>query len=293
MLSFAAFSLRRAWHGFWLNGLMSLAATATMVLVLVLMSGLIILVTGLNATLDYVQSEVQVVAYMKDSATQQDVISLETSLQQMPQVAQVQFVSKAKAYQDFLDRHPGEADILKTLPNNPLPASIQINLNDPSDYVDVATFLNSQPQVDHVLNIQQTVDQLNSVIDVLQAGGTAVLIIVGLIVLFIVVNTIRLAVVARADEIEIMRLVGASDAFIRWPFIFEGAMVGLFGATITIVLLFLSQGPITGFLADYFKVLPIEANATVGPTIAMVVLGTGVGIGVLGSFLSVRSYLIR
>jgi len=117
--------------------------------------------------------------------------------------------------------------------------------------------------------------------------------IVGLIVLFIVVNTIRLAVVARADEIEIMRLVGASDAFIRWPFIFEGAMVGLFGATITIALLFLSQGPITGFLADYFKVLPIEANATVGPTIAMVVLGTGVGIGVLGSFLSVRSYLIR
>jgi cell division transport system permease protein len=293
MVRFIAFSVARAWHGFWKNALMSLAATATMVLVLVLLSGLIILVTGLNATLSYVQSEVQVVAYLKDSATAQDVLSLETSLQQMPQVSQVQFVSKAKAYQDFLDRHPGEADIINSLPNNPLPASIEINLSDPSNYVDVADYLNTQPAVDHVMNIQQTVDQLNSVISVLQTGGSVILIIVGLIVLFIVVNTIRLAVVARADEIEIMRLVGASDAFIRWPFIFEGAMVGLFGAAITMGLLFLSQGPITGFLADYFKVLPIEASATIGPSIGLVVLGAGVGIGVLGSYLSVRSYLIR
>ncbi len=147
--------------------------------------------------------------------------------------------------------------------------------------------------VDQVMNIKQTVDQMVTVIGILRAGGTAVLVVVGLIVLFIIVNTVRLAVVARADEIEIMRLVGASDAFIRWPFIFEGAFVGLLGAGITIVLLFAGQGPITGFLSDYFKVLPVEASATVGRNVALIVLGTGVGIGVLGSYLSVRSYLIR
>ena len=293
MLGFVAFSVRRAWHGFWRNGLMSLAATATMVLMLLLMSGLIIIVTGLNATLNYVQGEVQVVAYLKDSASQQDVVSLETSLQQMPEVSSVSYVSKAKAYQDFVARHPDEADIINSLPNNPLPASIQINLTDPNNYVDVFTYLNNQPAVDQVMNIKQTVDQLNTVIGVLQAGGTVIMVIVGLIVLFIVVNTIRLAVVARADEIEIMRLVGASDAFIRWPFIFEGALVGLIGAAITILILFLSQGPVTSFLADYFRVLPIEAGATMGETVALTVLGTGVGIGVLGSYLSVRSYLIR
>ena len=293
MLGFVAFSVRRAWHGFWRNGLMSLAATATMVLMLLLMSGLIIIVTGLNATLNYVQGEVQVVAYLKDSASQQDIVSLETSLQQMPEVSSVSYVSKAKAYQDFVARHPDEADIINSLPNNPLPASIQINLTDPNNYVDVFTYLNNQPAVDQVMNIRQTVDQLNTVIGVLQAGGTVIMVIVGLIVLFIVVNTIRLAVVARADEIEIMRLVGASDAFIRWPFIFEGALVGLIGAAITILILFLSQGPVTSFLADYFRVLPIEAGATMGETVALTVLGTGVGIGVLGSYLSVRSYLIR
>jgi cell division transport system permease protein len=293
MIAFVVFSLRRAWQSFWRNGFMSLAATATMVLMLVLLSGLIILLTGLDATLNYVQQEVQVVAYLKDSATAQDVSRLETSLKAMPQVTQVSFVSKDQAYNDFLARHPDEADVINSLPTNPLPASLQINLRDPNDYLDVATFLNNQSPVDRVLNIKQTVDQMVTVIGILRAGGAVILVVVGLIVLFIIINTIRLAVVSRADEIEIMRLVGASDAFIRWPFIFEGALVGLLGAAVTIGLLLVSQGPITSFLADYFTVLPVEASATVGRNIALIVLGTGVGIGVLGSYLSVRSYLIR
>jgi cell division transport system permease protein len=211
----------------------------------------------------------------------------------MPQVTQVSFVSKDQAYRDFLARHPDEAAVINSLPTNPLPASLQINLRNPNDYLDVATYLNNQPSVDRVLNIQQTVDQMVTVIGILRAGGAAILVVVGLIVLFIIVNTIRLAVVSRADEIEIMRLVGASDAFIRWPFIFEGALVGLLGAAVTIGLLAVGQGPITNFLSDYFKVLPVEAGTTVGRNIALIVMGTGVGIGVLGSYLSVRSYLIR
>jgi cell division transport system permease protein len=293
MLAFIAFSLRRAAQGFWRNGLMSLAATATMVLMLVMLSGLIILLTGLDATLNYVQKEVQVVAYLKESATPQDVSSLEASLQGMQQVTQVQFVSKDQAYQDFLARHPDEAEVINSLPTNPLPASLEINLRDPNDYVDVAAYLKRQPAVDRVLNIKQTVDQMITVIGILRAGGTAILVVTGLIVLFIIVNTIRLAVVSRADEIEIMRLVGASDAFIRWPFIFEGAFVGLLGAAITIGLLLAGQGRITEFMSGYFAVLPVEAAVTVGQNLVLIVLGTGVGIGVLGSYLSVRSYLIR
>jgi cell division transport system permease protein len=293
VFAFVAFSLRRAWQGFWRNGLMSLAATATMALMLVLLSGLVILLTGLDATLDYVQQEVQVVAYLKDYATPQETDTLKLSLERMPQVTQVTAVSKDQAYKDFVARHPDEADVINSLPTNPLPASLQINLRDPNDYVDVATYLKTQPTVDRVMNIKQTVDQMVTIIGILRAGGTVILVVVGLIVLFIIVNTIRLAVVARADEIEIMRLVGASDAFIRWPFIFEGALVGLLGAAITIGLLIAGQGPITGLLSDYFTVLPVQASATVGQNIVLIVLGTGVGIGVLGSYLSVRSYLIR
>ena len=293
MVRFVAFSVRRAWHGFWRNGLMSLAATATMVLMLVLMSGMIILLKGLDDTLAYVQQEVQVVAYVKDSTSLQDIANLETNLVKMPAVASVKYVSKQDAYNEFVARHPDEVAVIKSLPTNPLPASIQIDLSNPDGYLDVATYLNNQPTVDQVINIKDTVNQLNTVIDVVRTGGTVILVVVGLIVLFIVVNTIRLAVVARADEIEIMRLVGASDAFIRWPFILEGAFVGFLGAAITSALLFFSQAPIASFLSDYFKVWPADANAAVGQNIALIVLGAGVGIGVLGSYLSVRSYLIR
>ena len=292
MFAFIGFSLRRGIGSFWHHKLMSLAATMTMVLMLVLLSGLVILLSGLDATLNYVQQEVQVIAYLKDSSPGQEITRLETQLKAMPEVKDVAYVSKDQAYNDFLARHPEDAEVMRTLPSNPLPASIQINLRDPNDYLDVATFLRADNSVDRVLNIQQTVDQMVSVIGILRTGGLFVLLVVGLIVLFIIMNTIRLAVVSRADEIEIMRLVGASDAFIRWPFVIEGALVGLLGAALTIGLLLAVQSPINDFLKVYFTVFPITGDLIVRD-IAFIVLGTGVGIGVLGSYLSVRSCLSR
>jgi len=294
MFAFIAFSLRRAWQGFWRNGLMSLAAMATMVLMLVLLSGLILMLAGLDATINYVGQKVQVVAYIKDSAPKTDVDRIQLVLQEMPQVTQVNYVSKAQALASFQERQPGGAALIDTLPSNPLPASLEINLRDPSDYLEVANYLRAQTvSVDSVQDLKVTVGQMIAVANVLRTGGVAVLVVVCLTVLFIIMNTIRLAVMARAEEIEIMRLVGASDAFIRWPFIFEGALVGLFGAFITIALLWVVQAPLTNFMSDFFNVLPVQASVLVGRDVALVVLGTGVGIGILGSFLSVRSYLIR
>jgi cell division transport system permease protein len=293
VLAFVAFSLKRAWQGFWRNGLMSLAATASMTLMLVLLSGLIILLSGLDATLNYVESKVEVVAYLKDAATPADVSALQKSLQDMPQVTHVDYVSKEQALKNFQERQPEVANLVDALPSNPLPASLEISLRDPADYLDVATYLRGQSVVDSVQDIKQTVSQMITVITILRTGGLIVLAVVGLTVLFIIVNTIRLAVLARAEEIEIMRLVGASDAFIRWPFVFEGAMVGLLGAAITIGLLYLAQDTLAGLLADFFAVLPVQASAMVGQNVALIVLPTGIGIGVLGSYLSVRSYLSR
>jgi cell division transport system permease protein len=116
--------------------------------------------------------------------------------------------------------------------------------------------------------------------------------VVGAIVLFIIINTIRLAVLGRAEEIEVMRLVGASDAFIRWPFVFEGALVGLFGAVVTLAVLAAAADPLGRFMFDFFHALPIRIGS-ISRDVALLVVGTGTGLGVLGAWVSVRTYLIR
>ena len=118
------------------------------------------------------------------------------------------------------------------------------------------------------------------------------LIAVGLIVLFIIVNSIRLAVVARAEEIEVMRLVGASDAFIRWPFVFEGAFIGLLGAVATLAVLAAAADPVGGLMVGFFEVLPVQLGSLSRDT-AILVLASGLGLGILGSWVSVRTYLLR
>ncbi len=294
MLRFVAFSLRRAWQGFWRNSLMSLAATATMVLMLLLLAGFWILQTGLLAGLQFVEQKVEVVADLRDTATDLDVTTLEAKLRQIPQVASVTYVSKEQALADFRStlKAQGQEDLTQYLGYNPLQASLEVKFVDPHDFGDVVDILRAEPAVQRVQDIENLVDNVLTVTGILRTGGAVILAVIGLIVLFIIVNTIRLAVVARAEEIEIMRLVGASDAFIRWPFVFEGALVGLFGAGITMVLLAVGAEPIGRFMFDFFRVLPIELGSLTRDLVVLV-FGAGIGLGVLGSWLSVRTYLIR
>ena len=294
MLRFVAFSLRRAWQGFWRNSLMSLAATATMVLMLLLLSGFWIMQTGLLAGLQFVEQKVEVVADLKDSATDLDIAILEHKLAQIPQVRSVTYVSKDEALARFRAtvKAQGQEDLTQYLDSNPLPASLEVKLVDPHDFGNVIDLLRAEPAVGQVQDIENLVSNVLTVTGILRTAGAVVLAVIGIIVLFIIVNTIRLAVVARAEEIEIMRLVGASDAFIRWPFVFEGALVGLFGASITMAALAIGAEPIGRFMFDFFRVLPIQLGSLTRDLV-LLVFGAGVGLGVFGSWLSVRTYLIR
>ena len=294
MFTFVAFSLKRAWEGFWRNALMSLAATATMVLMLLLLAGFWILQAGLQAGLEYTESKVEVVADLKDTATPADVTAIEDRLHLMPEVKDVHYVSREDALAIYRARlaEQGETDLTRYLDANPLHASLEVKLVDPKLFGDVVEKLRAEPAVDKVKEQQKTVDSLLTITNVLRTAGTVILIVIALIVLFIIVNTIRLAVVARAEEIEIMRLVGASDAFIRWPFVFEGAMVGLFGAALTLGVLFVAADPIGNFMIGFFTVLPLRFG-TLTRDIIVLVAGAGLGLGILGSWVSVRTYLIR
>ena len=294
MLTFVVFSMRRAWQGFWRNALMSLAATLTMVLMLLLLSGFFILQNVLLASLAFVEQKVEVVAYVENTATQDQVDELVAKVDAMPETASAEFVSRDEALRRFREAQlaQGREDLTKYLEANPLYASINVKLTAPGDLAAVVSALRDEPIVRNVLNIEALVDRVVTVTSVVRTGGVAMVAIVGLIVLFIIVNTIRLAVVARAEEIEIMRLVGASDAFIRWPFVFEGALVGLLGALITLGLLVAAADPLSAAMVGFFNVLPLQFGSLARDT-AVIVTVTGLGLGVLGSWLSVRTYLIR
>jgi cell division transport system permease protein len=294
VIRFLLFSLKRAWEGFWRNIIMSLAATATMVLMLLLLAGLLIVVTGLNAGLDYFESKVEVTAFVRDGVSQARITEVMDKVKAMPEVAGVTFVSKDEAIQRFRDYNAarGQTDLTDVLPWNPLPASIEVDLADPLVYGQVAHSLQDERDVvEQVVENQSVVNALLTVTNTMRLGGTVILGLVGITVFFIVINTIRLAVVARAREIEIMRLVGASDAFIRWPFVFEGIFVGLLGAIITLGLLVLAYEPLSRVMFALFEVLPLRFGEFVLRDVALVVIATGVALGALGSYVSVRSYL--
>jgi cell division transport system permease protein len=294
MITFVAFSLKRAWEGFWRNALMSLAATATMVLMLLLLAGFWILQTGLQAGIEYTESKVEVVADLKDSATTKDIDAIEANLRAQPEVKDVYFVSRDEALSRYRARlaEQGEQDLTQYLDNNPLHASLEVKLVDPKVFGNVVEQLRAESAIDKVKEQQKTVDSLLTITNVLRTAGTVILVVIAFIVLFIIVNTIRLAVVARAEEIEIMRLVGASDAFIRWPFVFEGAMVGLLGAVLTLAVLFVAADPIGNFMIGFFTVLPLRFG-TLTRDLIVLVGGAGLGLGIIGSWVSVRTYLIR
>ena len=294
MFSFLFFSIGRAWQGFWRNAAMSLAATATMTLMLLLLAGFWIIQAGFLASLSYVEDKVGVVADLEEGTTALEVRDLQGRLEALSGVRDVVYISKDEALERYRDEREkqGQPDLTPYLDENPLHASLEVKLQSPEDYKTVADYLEADEIVLAVQNIEDTTARLVSITSFLRTFGVLLLAVIGAIVLFIVINTIRLAVLGRAEEIEVMRLVGASDAFIRWPFVFEGALVGLLGAIVTLGVLIGAAEPLGRFMVGFFQILPINVGSISRDVITLVV-GSGIGLGVVGAWVSVRTYLIR
>jgi cell division transport system permease protein len=293
---FVAFAVVRAWQGFWRNAMMSLAATATVILMLVLLSGLFIVIGGLNSGLAFIESKVGVTARLigppeQLALSQVRIDSLIEEIEALPNVKSVTYVSPDMAMdrleqsyrEQGLELQLGGADIQ-------LYSSLEIALTDPNAAAAVAQALGGREEVERITTKQTDYEKLLGIIGVIRTVGIIALVLVGLTVLFMIVNTIRIAVYSRAGEIEIMRLVGASDSFIRWPFILEGTMSGLIGAVVTILLVAVVWEPIQPIMVRVFQ-MPTAVSAQFLASLSAIVLGVGLGVGAIGSWISVRSNL--
>ncbi|MGH2427987.1 MAG: permease-like cell division protein FtsX [Candidatus Limnocylindria bacterium] len=288
---FIGFSVVRAWQGFWRNAMMSLAATATVILMLVLLASLFIVISGLNSGLEFIESKVAVTARLVDNLSDNRLDRLRSDVEALPGVATVDYVSPDEAMRRLQESYRetgreldvGGADIQ-------LFASLEIGLTDPNSSSSVTEMLSERDEVERIITQQAEYDNLLGVINVVRTVGIVAIGLVGLTVLFMIINTIRIAVYSRANEIEIMRLVGASDSFIRWPFILEGILCGLIGAIITVVLVSMVWDPIQPAMVRVFQ-MPTAVSAQFLTTLSLLIFGVGLGVGALGSWISVRSYL--
>ena len=291
LFRFIAFAVVRAWQGFWRNAMMSLAATSTVVLMLVLLSGLFIVLGGLNSGLEFIERKVGVTARLIDDLPPEEVDTLVADIEALPGVQSVKYVSPEVAL-DRLKEAYREQGLELDLGGAPISlyASVEIDLTDPNFADSVQTALAGRPGVERITTRQVDYNKLLGIIGVVRTAGIAALVLVGLTVLFMIVNMIRIAVYSRSGEIEIMRLVGASDSFIRWPFILEGILCGVIGAVITIILVAVAWEPIQPIMVRVFQ-MPTAVSTQFLAVLSAIILGVGLGVGALGSWISVRANL--
>jgi cell division transport system permease protein len=290
-IRFVAFAVVRAWQGFWRNAMMSLAATATVVLMLVLLSGLFIVIGGLNSGLSFIESKVGVTARLRDGLTDAELQPLMADVRKIPGVAGVEYVSPEMAMDRLRKAYAERGETLNLGGASiTLYSSLEIALTNPNLGEQVSAALQQRDEVEQITTRQVDYQKLLSIIGVIRTVGIAALILVGLTVLFMIVNMIRIAVYSRSGEIEIMRLVGASDSFIRWPFILEGVLCGLLGSIVTIVLVAVVWDPIQPIMVRVFQ-MPTAVSSQFLAVLSALVLGVGLGVGALGSWISVRSNL--
>src|SRR6185503_11547323 len=291
LLRFIAFSVVRAWQGFWRNAMMSLAATSTVVLMLVLLSGLLIVLAGLDSGLHYIESKVGVTARLRDGLAPSQVDTLVADITALPGVRRADYIPPEMALERLKEfyRQQGLTLDLGGAPIT-LYASVEILLTNPSFAEPVQNALSTRPEVERITTKQVDYAKLLSIIGYVRTVGFIALALVGLTVLFMIVNMIRIAVYSRSNEIEIMRLVGASDSFIRWPFILEGILCGVIGAVVTIILVAVAWEPIKPIMVRVFQ-MPTAVSTEFLAVLSALILGVGLGVGALGSWISVRANL--
>ncbi len=275
-----------------LNFLMSATAITTTFICLLVFGAALLVSAHVEGVVSAVRKDVSVEAFFSQDAPSEEMEGIRTRVQGFPEVSEVTFVSKEEAVEKFKQTLADRPDLVSDLGSEFLPASLQIQLEDPGDAGEIARKLESEGAVvDDVDYPQRTIERLDEVTDYLIWGlrGATALFLVSSVLL--ISNTIRISIFARRKEIEVMKLVGASDSFVRTPFVFEGLAQGLIGALLASAVVVWLNSLFVEWSAEGLPFVPISGDAVNLFFVVGVLLAVGAAIGVLGSFLSVSRFL--
>jgi cell division transport system permease protein len=287
------FFLREAMKNIRLNLLMSITAiTTTFICILVLGVGLLVS-SHVEGVIGSVREDVSVEAFFPPDATQQEIDEIRSSVEGYSEVSSVNYVSKEEALQTFKETFEDKPELYQGIDPNVLPASLQIQLEDPAAAEEVAQRLREEHGFtsENLSYPQQTIERLNDVTSAMIWGlyGATLLFLISSVLL--ISNAIRLSIFARRKEIEVMKLVGASDGFVRTPFVFEGLVQGLIGAGLAALTVVWINFLFVDWARDALPFVPVSGDAVNTLLILLVLVVVGVAIGVVGSFLSVTRFL--
>ncbi len=296
---------KAGFFNFFRNGFVSLSSVLVMIITLSVIGSIIFFSAVLNTTLEEIRNKVDVNVYFVTTAPEQDILSLKSSLEKLPEVLTVTYVSRDEELAAFRARHQNDSLTLQALDelgDNPLGAKLNIKAKEPQQYQGIADFL----QGDNILSKDGTrivddinyaknkdaIDKLSRIIETADRLGlafTLVLIVVSILITF---NTIRLVIFISREEISVMRLVGASALYIRGPFVVGGVLYGFVAGIVTLVLFYpltLWFGKMTSNLFITFN--PFHYYVSNFVQIFLAIVGSGIAVGAVSSYLAVKRYL--
>ena len=296
--------LRESLTNFRRNWVMSLGAVITIYLSLLLVGTFVISGMFVDQIVKSVEQKVQITIFIKDGVDTSDLAAVQQALQTDPLVKSVAYVSKAEALKRFTAEmgQAGTPQITTNLENNPLPASLEVELKDPRQVKVMVAKIKANAVFPKIIGHpnnpeadlrygQKVIDQLFSFTYVARIVESVFIVMLAIVSLIFINNTIRLAIYARRKEIGIMRLVGASNWFIRTPFLTEGVLQGFLGALLAIVTLGIVQAAVLPGLRATLKWLPFLLDSGAMVQLSLIMILAGMVIGLAGSALAMRRYL--
>ena len=295
---------RAGFIGFLRNGFVSLATVLIMGITLFVLGSIMTTGAALDSVLAQLQQKVDINVYFLIDAPEDAILTLKDAVSELPEVANVEYISREMALERFRERHQDDQltlQALDELEENPLGASLAIRAKETNQYEGIAKFLENETavgggrQVIEKINYFQnkaTIDKLSEIIDASERFGLITTIFLIAASILIVFNTIRLAIYTTKDEISVMQLVGASDWYVQGPFVIEGALYGFVGGLLALLALYplaLWLGPASEAFLGSFNVLAYYGSHF--GWLFFVLIGTGIVLGGLSSFVAVRRYL--
>lgn len=290
-LSSLRYLLKEGFRNLWANRLMTFASVGVLSCCLLLMGSAVLFSANVNSLLGWAEGQNVVRVFLKDDVTLERAQQLETQIQNITNIASCRLIDKNEGLNELKQSLGDDGDLLAALEqDNPLCHSFEIKIDDLSKYDQTISQVKELSEVDVVRDQREIAQKLTDVRKVIFMAGAWILAILFLVSLFIIINTIKLTMFVRRLEIGIMKSVGATDGFIRIPFVVEGVFIGLISSLLTEGILWVAYWGVGGAIQDSLGVNPVPFSSMDG-TLLLGFLAVSIVIGVLSGLISIRRYL--